>query len=172
MATDRTWGARAEIYFTPRMVTTDMLAQREAAIAGVGVVQLPLLMVRDQLAAGELEVILDAWQPQLGSDSRGLRLSPRYAAIGASTGRFSGVKNISEWKRIDFCRRGVGETVLSTPGRLLHPPDLRNIRKARDRVRALLKYALSGPQCCECLDGLFIMLTIIRIYKIYTDWLV
>lgn len=57
-------GARAEVYFTPRMVTTDMLALRETAIAGVGVVQLPLLMVRDQLAAGTLEVVLDAWQPQ------------------------------------------------------------------------------------------------------------
>lgn len=57
-------GARAEVYFTPRMVTTDMLTLREAAIAGVGVVQLPLLMVRDQLAAGTLEVVLDAWQPQ------------------------------------------------------------------------------------------------------------
>ncbi|MEL0555081.1 MULTISPECIES: LysR family transcriptional regulator [Raoultella] len=57
-------GARAEVYFAPRMVTTDMLALREAAIAGVGVVQLPLLMVRDQLAAGTLEVVLDAWQPQ------------------------------------------------------------------------------------------------------------
>ena len=57
-------GAKAEVYFTPRMVTTDMLALREAAIAGVGVVQLPLLMVRDQLAAGTLEVVLDAWQPQ------------------------------------------------------------------------------------------------------------
>lgn len=57
-------GARAEVYFTPRMVTTDMLALREAAIACVGVVQLPLLMVRDQLAAGTLEVVLDAWQPQ------------------------------------------------------------------------------------------------------------
>jgi DNA-binding transcriptional LysR family regulator len=34
------------------MVTTDMLALREAAMAGVGVVQLPLLMVRDQLASG------------------------------------------------------------------------------------------------------------------------
>jgi DNA-binding transcriptional LysR family regulator len=41
------------------MVTTDMLALREAAIAGVGVVQLPLLMVRDQLAAGTLEVVLE-----------------------------------------------------------------------------------------------------------------
>ena len=57
-------GARAEVYFTPRMDTTAMLALREAAIAGVGVVQLPLLMVRDQLAAGTLEVVLDAWQPQ------------------------------------------------------------------------------------------------------------
>lgn len=57
-------GARAEIYFTPRLVTTDMLALREAAIAGVGVVQLPLLMVRDQLAAGELVVVLDEWQPR------------------------------------------------------------------------------------------------------------
>ncbi len=47
-------GARAEVYFTPRMVTSDMLALREAAMAGVGVVQLPLLMVRDQLASGEL----------------------------------------------------------------------------------------------------------------------
>ncbi|HCU1269517.1 TPA: LysR family transcriptional regulator [Klebsiella pneumoniae] len=57
-------GARAEVYFTPRMVTTDMLALREAAMAGVGVVQLPLLMVRDQLASGKLEVVLDEWQPR------------------------------------------------------------------------------------------------------------
>ncbi|HBQ6493169.1 TPA: LysR family transcriptional regulator [Klebsiella pneumoniae] len=57
-------GAKAEVYFTPRMVTTDMLALREAAMAGVGVVQLPLLMVRDQLASGELEVVLDEWQPR------------------------------------------------------------------------------------------------------------
>lgn len=57
-------GARAEVYFTPRMVTTDMLALREAAIAGIGIVQLPLLMVRDRLAAGELVVVLDEWQPR------------------------------------------------------------------------------------------------------------
>lgn len=34
-------GARAEVWFTPRMITSDMLALREAAIAGVGIVQLP-----------------------------------------------------------------------------------------------------------------------------------
>ena len=57
-------GARAEVYFTPRMVTTDMLALCEAAVAGIGVVQLPLLMARDRLAAGELVVVLDEWQPR------------------------------------------------------------------------------------------------------------
>ena len=56
--------ARAEVWFTPRMVTSDMLALREAAIAGVGIVQLPLLMVREQLASGELVSVLDEWQPR------------------------------------------------------------------------------------------------------------
>lgn len=31
------------------MITTDMLALREAAMAGVGLVQLPVLMVKEQL---------------------------------------------------------------------------------------------------------------------------
>lgn len=57
-------GARAEVHFTPRMITTDMLALREAAVAGVGVVQLPQLMVKDQLAAGELVALLDGWEPK------------------------------------------------------------------------------------------------------------
>lgn len=57
-------GAKAEVHFTPRFVTGDMLALREAAIAGVGVVQLPILMVRDRLAAGELVRVLDEWEPQ------------------------------------------------------------------------------------------------------------
>lgn len=57
-------GAHAEVHFTPRLITSDMLALREAAIAGVGVVQLPLLMVRDQLASGELVVVLKEWEPR------------------------------------------------------------------------------------------------------------
>ncbi|HCI12296.1 MAG TPA: LysR family transcriptional regulator, partial [Alcanivorax sp.] len=36
----------------PRFVTTDMVALRRAALGGVGVVQLPLLTVRDALARG------------------------------------------------------------------------------------------------------------------------
>ena len=57
-------GARAEIHYVPRLITTDMLALREAAVAGVGVVQLPILMVKDQLATGELVRVLEAWEPR------------------------------------------------------------------------------------------------------------
>lgn len=57
-------GAKAQIHFTPRLITGDMLALREAAIAGVGLVQLPLLMARDQLAKGELVRVLTDWEPQ------------------------------------------------------------------------------------------------------------
>ena len=41
-----------------------MLALREAAMAGIGVVQLPILMVKDQLASGELIRVLEAWEPK------------------------------------------------------------------------------------------------------------
>ncbi|CAM8009408.1 MULTISPECIES: LysR family transcriptional regulator [Enterobacter] len=57
-------GARAEIHYHPRLITTDMLALREAAVAGIGVVQLPILMVKDQLESGELVRVLDAWEPR------------------------------------------------------------------------------------------------------------
>lgn len=57
-------GAKAEVHFTPRLITGDMLALREAAVAGVGVVQLPILMAREQLAKGTLVRVLDDWEPK------------------------------------------------------------------------------------------------------------
>jgi hypothetical protein len=84
-----------------------MLALREAAIAGVGVVQLPLLMVRDQLAAGELVVVLDEWQPRrevihaVFASRRGLLpRSGRWWIFSA--------KSISGWKRISICHNPGG----------------------------------------------------------------
>lgn len=56
--------AKAEVHFTPRFITNDMLALREAAVAGVGVVQLPLLMAREQLADGTLVRVLEEWEPK------------------------------------------------------------------------------------------------------------
>lgn len=48
----------------PRYITTDMTALQVAACAGVGVVQLPHLMVADDIAAGNLVPLLPDWQPE------------------------------------------------------------------------------------------------------------
>ncbi|UJJ32256.1 LysR family transcriptional regulator [Halopseudomonas maritima] len=57
-------GAKAVILHEPRYITTDMLALREAALRGVGVVQLPLLVVREDLASGRLVRALPQWAPK------------------------------------------------------------------------------------------------------------
>ncbi len=57
-------GAHAAIRHQPRLITRGMLTLRASAIAGVGVVQLPLMMVRDQLARGELVQIVREWAPR------------------------------------------------------------------------------------------------------------
>ncbi|MCW5581577.1 MAG: hypothetical protein KIS72_09575, partial [Luteimonas sp.] len=44
-------------------VTDDRLALRIAALHGVGVAQLPTMMVRDDLAAGRLVDLLPQWRP-------------------------------------------------------------------------------------------------------------
>ncbi|WP_370264100.1 LysR family transcriptional regulator [Limnobacter sp.] len=56
--------AQATIPFEPRFITTDMIALRNAALHGVGVVQLPVLMVREQLEHGELVKLLPEWSPR------------------------------------------------------------------------------------------------------------
>jgi DNA-binding transcriptional LysR family regulator len=57
-------GAQASIHHQPRLVTRGMVMLRTAALAGVGVVQLPLMMVSEQLARGELMHVLPQWAPR------------------------------------------------------------------------------------------------------------
>lgn len=57
-------GAQAALHHNPRFVTGDMLALRNAAVGGVGVVQLPTMMVRDQLSQGALIRLLPDWAPR------------------------------------------------------------------------------------------------------------
>ncbi|AJJ09653.1 bacterial regulatory helix-turn-helix, lysR family protein [Yersinia rohdei] len=54
-------GAQARIYHQPRLVTADMTTLRSAALRGVGVVQLPVMMVTDPLATGALIHLLPDW---------------------------------------------------------------------------------------------------------------
>lgn len=57
-------GAHATIHHRPRLVTRGMLALRDAAVAGVGVVQLPTMMIVAQLAQGGLVPVLPDWRPK------------------------------------------------------------------------------------------------------------
>lgn len=54
-------GSEMEMAHQPRLVSDEMAALRQAAIAGIGVVQLPDLLVEGDLAVGRLEAILPAW---------------------------------------------------------------------------------------------------------------
>ncbi len=59
-------GATATVTHHPRLVTDDMIQMRLAALAGLGVVQLPTMMVDKDLAAGALIDVLPDWRPRSG----------------------------------------------------------------------------------------------------------
>ncbi len=57
-------GAHAAVRHQPRLVTRGMLALRAAAVAGVGIVQLPTMLLREQFKRGELVTVLPDWAPR------------------------------------------------------------------------------------------------------------
>ncbi|KVH29822.1 LysR family transcriptional regulator [Burkholderia cepacia] len=59
-------GEHAQLRHHPRFVTDDMHALRDAAIHGVGVVQLPCMVVEDDLRDGTLVDVLPGWAPKGG----------------------------------------------------------------------------------------------------------
>ncbi|NYT61039.1 LysR family transcriptional regulator [Alcaligenaceae bacterium] len=59
-------GEQAELFHTPRFVTGDMAALLGAALAGIGAVQLPTMMIREQLASSSLVSLLPGWAPKPG----------------------------------------------------------------------------------------------------------
>ncbi|WP_049103997.1 LysR substrate-binding domain-containing protein, partial [Burkholderia cenocepacia] len=59
-------GEHAQLRHHPRFVTDDMHALRDAAIHGVGIVQLPCMVVEDDLRDGTLIDVLPGWAPKGG----------------------------------------------------------------------------------------------------------
>lgn len=59
-------GQSAVVPHHPRLVTDDMATLHDAAIAGVGVVQLPTMMTWKDVQSGRLVQVLPAWQPRAG----------------------------------------------------------------------------------------------------------
>lgn len=56
-------GDRVQLRHYPRYLTTDMLALKSAALQGVGAVQLPVLMLSEDLKKGALVSVLPNWRP-------------------------------------------------------------------------------------------------------------
>ena len=54
-------GTTASVAVRPRLISDDLAALRAAALAGIGLVQMPNLMIQDDLAAGRLITVLPAW---------------------------------------------------------------------------------------------------------------
>ncbi len=55
---------KAEVRHSPRYVTQSMMALRDAAVSGVGVVQLPTMFIQDELSSGALVRVLPDWEPR------------------------------------------------------------------------------------------------------------
>jgi len=55
-------GSRVSIHHTPRLVTNDMATLCKAAVAGLGVVQMPRIFIIEELRKGELVPLLSDWK--------------------------------------------------------------------------------------------------------------
>lgn len=61
-----TQGTMVQLQHTPRLVSDDMQTLKNAALAGVGIANLPRVVVKDELADGRLIALLPQWQPAEG----------------------------------------------------------------------------------------------------------
>ncbi|HEY0334107.1 MAG TPA: LysR family transcriptional regulator [Stenotrophomonas sp.] len=57
-------GEHVAVHHQPRLVTRGMLALRAAAVSGVGIVQLPGMVIEPLVAAGRLVQVLEGWAPR------------------------------------------------------------------------------------------------------------
>ncbi|KRP71728.1 LysR family transcriptional regulator [Pseudomonas paralactis] len=59
-------GMTTQIQHTPRLVSDDVPTLKDATLAGVGIANLPWVVVKEDVAAGRLVVVLPEWQPAHG----------------------------------------------------------------------------------------------------------
>ena len=103
LETVRPWGFRSGEgstvfhYPHPVIVTDNILALREAAIGGAGLIQLPLEACSDALAAGKLKVVLSSLESEA---------TPVYAIYPSRRGVPLGVRVLLEFLEERFRQRG------------------------------------------------------------------
>lgn len=86
-------GAQATLRHRPRLVTRGMLTLRAAALAGVGVVQLPLMMVHGSIVAGDLVRVVPQWVP---------RREIIHAVFPSRRGQLPSVRAVIEYLAVQF----------------------------------------------------------------------
>lgn len=102
-------GATVSVAYTPRLVTDEIAQLRSAALAGVGVAQLPAFAVDDDIKSGTLVDIVPDWRPKAGivhavfPSRRGLlpavrglidHLAHEYSSVSANTERRADASSI------------------------------------------------------------------------------
>jgi DNA-binding transcriptional LysR family regulator len=103
-------GATATIHHEPRFITEDMVALRLAALRGVGVVQMPTMVVGQDLREGILVDVLPNWVPRTGiihavfPSRRGLLPSVR-ALLDFMAAEYADLSRASEPAPLEFAAR-------------------------------------------------------------------
>ncbi|MHA7925497.1 MAG: LysR substrate-binding domain-containing protein [Marinobacter sp.] len=59
-------GVSVQVHHEPRLVTDDVFTLRQAALSGLGVVRMPLIVAGRDLLEGRLASVIPAWQPRGG----------------------------------------------------------------------------------------------------------
>lgn len=100
-------GAAVVIPHKPRMVTDDMMALRLAALAGVGVVQLPTMTIREEFRSGALVRLLPDWVPRAGVV---------HAVFPSRRGLLPAVRGLIDFLAVEYRKRAESEDAAHAEG--------------------------------------------------------
>lgn len=84
--------------YQPRMVTDDLVALRQAALAGAGAVHMPAVVVREDLEDGKLVNLLPDWAPRTGVV---------HAAYASRRGLLPSVRALLDFLGDEFANSGI-----------------------------------------------------------------
>lgn len=93
-------GVTATLHHQPRLISDDRLALRLAALQGVGVLQLPTMMVRNDLQQGRLVDLLPHWQP---------RAAIIHAVFPSRRGLLPAVRELIDFLAAEFAKPALAE---------------------------------------------------------------
>lgn len=99
-------GATALVRHEPRLITDDMIQMRLAALRGIGVVQLPTMMVDGDLTTGTLVDVLPEWAPRSGIV---------HAIFPSRRGLLPAVRGLIDFLAAEFSELSEAEAKLRTP---------------------------------------------------------